>query len=137
VGFFNRQDYFNAHEVWEDWWQTCESSHRRFVQGLIQVAVALYHASRDNWLGARRLYHSAQTYQQPYTPFYCGLDLADWWQQVRACLTEVLDLTNPTPRFPAAAWPTIRLTPAPPDWPDPHRVLHELLSAEEMDPAHE
>ncbi len=40
---FNRGEYFDAHEVWEELWMDCPAAERRFVQALIQAAVAVYH----------------------------------------------------------------------------------------------
>ena len=34
---FNRGDYFEAHEVWEDLWHDKAGPDRRFYQGLIQA----------------------------------------------------------------------------------------------------
>src|SRR5262245_57419384 len=48
VLFFNRRDFFEAHEVWEDLWQECTGPERKFVQALIQAAVALYHFGNGN-----------------------------------------------------------------------------------------
>ena len=54
LALFSRGDYFAAHEAWEEEW-TCETGERRrFLQGLIHVAVALYHAERGNPVGAVR-----------------------------------------------------------------------------------
>ena len=40
--FFNSHDFFEAHEVWEDLWADSHDDERRFYQGLIQAAVALF-----------------------------------------------------------------------------------------------
>ncbi len=40
---FNRGDYFQAHELWEDVWDGLEGAERIFVQGLIQIAAGLHH----------------------------------------------------------------------------------------------
>jgi len=76
---FNRGDYFDAHEVWEEWWMDCPSAERRFAQSLIQAAVALYHWERGNAAGADRLFRSGRRYMEPYAPLYLGLDVANFW----------------------------------------------------------
>jgi uncharacterized protein len=47
---FNRGEFFEAHERWEDVWRVLAGAERSFVQGLIQVAAALHHlqAGRQN-----------------------------------------------------------------------------------------
>ena len=43
---FNRGEYFEAHEVWEEAWLVETGSVRRVLQGLIQIAAALLKAGR-------------------------------------------------------------------------------------------
>src|SRR3989442_38030 len=49
VLLFNRHEFFEAHEVWEALWLSADvGTDRRFVQGLIQAAVGLYHFGTNN-----------------------------------------------------------------------------------------
>ena len=52
---FNAGEFFEAHEVLEDLWRPAEGTERRFLQGLIQIAVALHHFTTGNRAGARSL----------------------------------------------------------------------------------
>lgn len=52
---FNSGQYFACHESLEQLWLQLEGQTKRLLQGLIQVAVACYHASRSNFKGARSL----------------------------------------------------------------------------------
>src|SRR5438477_916268 len=83
--FFNERDFFEAHEVWESLWMHCAGPERRFVQGLIQAAVALYHFGNGNLRGAVKLYHSGRDYMQRYGSPYLGLDSAAFWGQMERC----------------------------------------------------
>jgi predicted metal-dependent hydrolase len=40
---FNRGQYFEAHELWEEAWGELVGGERIFVQGLIQIAAGLHH----------------------------------------------------------------------------------------------
>lgn len=40
---FNRGEYFEAHELWEEMWQGLDGVERIHVQGLIQIAAGLHH----------------------------------------------------------------------------------------------
>ncbi len=40
---FNRGEYFEAHELWEQAWRALAGAERTFVQGLIQIAAGLHH----------------------------------------------------------------------------------------------
>jgi predicted metal-dependent hydrolase len=55
LNLFNRAQFFDAHEVLEDVWRALPHSHpaKKHLQGLVQLAVALHHASRGNLRGAK------------------------------------------------------------------------------------
>jgi predicted metal-dependent hydrolase len=59
---FDNAEYFEAHEVWEDLWNEAHGARHAFLQGLIQVAVALHHAENENWAGTRKLLARALGY---------------------------------------------------------------------------
>ena len=77
VDLFNRGEHFDAHEVWEELWLECPAAERRFVQALIQAAVAVYHFHRDNRAGAARLFRSGKKYMGPYRPCTVGSTWTD------------------------------------------------------------
>ena len=52
---FNDGDFFEAHEVWEDVWRAAPREEKKFLQGLIQIAVGLHHHSTGNQVGAQSL----------------------------------------------------------------------------------
>ncbi len=55
LALFNDGRFFEAHEALEDAWRATpsQSDRRRHLQGLVQLAVAFHHASRQNYAGAR------------------------------------------------------------------------------------
>jgi len=73
LDLFNRAHFFDAHEALEDVWRSIprdghrdgprdrpSSRHLRLhVQGLVQLAVAFHHASKDNRVGARSVLERA------------------------------------------------------------------------------
>ena len=52
---FNRGYFFEAHDLWEELWREMSGPRAQFLQGLIQVAVALHHLRNGNLAGAQRL----------------------------------------------------------------------------------
>ena len=52
IRHFNAREFYDAHEVWEDVWRESHGMEKRFLQGLIQAAVALHHHSTGNMVGA-------------------------------------------------------------------------------------
>lgn len=60
VHFHGDRDYFECHEVLEEYWKSLPLDQRSQVWvGLIQVAVALYHQRRNNFPGAVKMMQSA------------------------------------------------------------------------------
>lgn len=92
---FNRGDYFDAHEVWEDLWHDCQNVDQRFYQSLIQAAVALYHLRRGNRAGAERLAMRGRAKAEHYPDEHLGLRVREFWQDVAAVVA------NGEPDFPA------------------------------------
>jgi predicted metal-dependent hydrolase len=124
--FFNEQDFFEAHEVWESLWQDCTGPERRFYQGLIQAAVALYHFGNGNLRGAVKLYRSSKEYMERYGSPYLGLDTHNFWRQMQLCFAEAL-IADPDARLtlPEVLIPKITLEPPPGEWPDPRQFVEE------------
>jgi predicted metal-dependent hydrolase len=52
---FNRGEFFEAHELWEEVWRELAGDSRALVQGLIQIAAGLHHLQRGRQRPAARL----------------------------------------------------------------------------------
>ena len=59
ITLFNQADFFDAHEVLEDVWRAAPPENKKFLQGLIQVAVAFHHYSTGNRVGMRSVLERA------------------------------------------------------------------------------
>lgn len=127
IVLFNRGDYFEAHEVWEDLWSEAAGPEKPFYQGLIQAAVGLCHFCNGNLRGAVKLYHSSRGYMERFGPHYLGLDNADFWRQMELCFAELLQDPQLSRRVEPDEnlLPTIALQPPPETWPDPAQFLPE------------
>lgn len=125
--FFNSQDFFEAHEVWEDLWAESHGDERRFYQGLIQAAVGLFHFSGGNLGGAVKLYRSSHDYMARCGSPVLGLDVTDFWRQMGRCFAPLLSASEPdrSLRPNAEMMPIITLEPPPATWPDPAEYLRE------------
>jgi predicted metal-dependent hydrolase len=125
--FFNDQDFFEAHEVWEDLWAESFGDERRFYQGLIHAAVGLFHFSGGNLGGAVKLFRSSREYMERCGSPFLGLDQEEFWQQMERCFQP---LHGPAPvdrslRPDPGTFPVIALEPAPECWPDPEEFVSE------------
>jgi uncharacterized protein len=75
IKLFNRAEFFEAHEVLEDVWRKAPQAEKKFLQGLIQVAVALHHHSKGNLIGAQSLLSRAARNLSAYPEDFGGLQL--------------------------------------------------------------
>ena len=124
---FNRRDFFEAHEVWESLWlDEHVGADRRFVQGLIQAAVGLFHFGNGNRRGAVKLYGTAKNYMAAYPSPYLGLDSEKSWLDMERCFAELHAAGDAADvRLDEALIPTIELDPATDVWPDPEPFLEQ------------
>lgn len=91
VDLFNNEDFFEAHEVWEDLWHATRGEARDFIQGLIQVTSAFHHLRNGNMRGARILHDSGVQLLGPYGDRYMGLDLKKLRAEFDAALSGILE----------------------------------------------
>lgn len=77
VARFNAGRFFAAHEVLEELWLEIEGEEREFLQGLIQIAVALEHRARGNGAGALKVLGSARRRLRGYGARHAGLALQE------------------------------------------------------------
>jgi len=75
IRLFNRGLFYEAHEALEDVWRAAPENERRFLQGLIQVAVALHHHGKGNPVGARSLLGRAIKNLSTYPEQFGGIQL--------------------------------------------------------------
>ena len=99
IEHFNKCDFFEAHEVWEELWADTQGPPRRFYQGLIQVAVCLHHFGNGNIRGAKKVYYGSAGYLEPYRPKHMGLDLDKFLAEMKACFTDVIESREEFPQI--------------------------------------
>lgn len=91
IRLFNQEEFFECHEVLEELWAETIGEEKRFYQGLIQAAVALFHFGNENLGGARKVYLSMREKLEPYTPQYLGIDVGRFLAEMETCFRELLE----------------------------------------------
>ena len=119
IKFFNECEFFESHEAWEELWSDEFGASRKFLQGLIQAAVALHHFGNGNIRGAKKLFYGSRGYLEAYRPRHLGLDLDEFLGQMERCFAEVLASQEEFPKLEIVAdlIPEIHLDPPPADQP--------------------
>jgi uncharacterized protein len=90
IEHFNKREFFDAHEIWEDLWHEEHGEANKFVQGLIQMATALHHFEASNLKGARILYQGGVELLTPYGERYWGLPVKKLLDQMAEVMKDVL-----------------------------------------------
>ena len=74
---YEKGDYFEAHEAWEDLWSDYSIPNRRFIQGLIQLSVSFVHLGNGNMVGAKSLLKKCQDKFSDFSGIQRGINLVE------------------------------------------------------------
>jgi uncharacterized protein len=98
---YRNQEFFEAHEHWEDVWNQLTDPEKSFLQGLIQVTVAMHHYQSANRAGALSLLQRALRRFERCPECFGGVDVASLGSDVRAWLHALENASPSMPAFPA------------------------------------
>ncbi|WP_338067100.1 DUF309 domain-containing protein [Thermoflavimicrobium daqui] len=91
--YFNqKRDYYECHEVLEELW--LEEGRDIFYQGLLQVAVGLYHFENHNLGGAIKMMRSALAKLEVYPDRWMGINLLQLKEEVQNYLERLLAIQD-------------------------------------------
>lgn len=83
---FNQQQFYACHDTLEAIWMEAMEPQRTFYQGVLQIAVALYHLENENWRGAVTLLGEGMRRLRAYQPDYGEVDVTELVMQSAALL---------------------------------------------------
>jgi len=75
VAQFNSGDYYACHDTLEALWMDATEPQKAFYQGILQIAVGLYHLSNHNWRGAVILLGEGSNRLGYYQPDYAEINV--------------------------------------------------------------
>ena len=75
VDLFNSGEYYACHDLLEAIWMEANTLEKPFYQGILQIAVGLYHLGNHNWQGASILLGEGVNRLRPFEPAYAGVDV--------------------------------------------------------------
>jgi uncharacterized protein len=97
---YRNQEFFEAHEHWEAAWNQLAGMEKSFVQGLIQVTVAMHHYRNSNRVGAESLLQRALARFEPCPDHFCSVNVSSLATDVRAWINALEDRTASMPPAP-------------------------------------
>ncbi|KAB8318075.1 DUF309 domain-containing protein [Tolypothrix campylonemoides VB511288] len=84
---FNAGQYYACHDTLEALWIEATEPEKTFYQGILQIAVALYHLSNHNLRGAMILLGEGSNRLRRYPSQFGGIDVDEVLSQSAALLT--------------------------------------------------
>tara|TARA_B110000014_G_C19898367_1_gene464768 strand:- start:346 stop:714 length:369 start_codon:yes stop_codon:yes gene_type:complete len=81
---YEKGDYFEAHEAWEDLWSDYYIPDRIFIQGLIQLSVSFVHLRNGNMVGAKSLLKKCQDKFSDFSGIQRGINLVELASAIEA-----------------------------------------------------
>src|SRR6266436_4950841 len=93
IRLFNEQEFFEAHETWEDIWHMAYGLKHDFYQGMIQAAVALEHYRRSNPRGVISLHRSYPVKFRQVPGRFMGLNVEAFLAEMERALVPVTSAT--------------------------------------------
>lgn len=111
IDLFNKQEFFECHEVLEELWTFSQQPDRWFLQALIHFAVGFYHDGRNNPNGAKRQLRKGLRKIQGYLPEWDGVETGKIAQAVEQKLREI-EAGHAVSGYPpivlSSTWPGLR-----------------------------
>lgn len=83
---FNTGQYYDCHDTLEALWIEATEPEKTFYQGILQIAVALYHLGNNNLRGAAILLGEGSNRLRRYPSEYGGIDVDELLDRSAALL---------------------------------------------------
>lgn len=83
VAQFNQRQFYACHDTLEALWMEAGEPERTFYQGVLQIAVALYHLENQNQRGAIILLGEGMNRLRHYQPSFAGIAVTPLLEQSR------------------------------------------------------
>ena len=86
LNLFNNQKWYEAHDAFEEIWNSVDGDERQVIQGILQVSVSQFHLSKGNINGATILLGEGLGRIKTRTRINLGVDLESFTK----CLEDLL-----------------------------------------------
>ena len=89
LNLFNNQQWYEAHDAFEDIWNTLDGDERQIIQGILQVSVSQFHLSKGNLNGATILLGEGLGRIKNRTNIDLGIDLDSFCKSLEELLRKL------------------------------------------------
>ena len=96
LNLFNNHQWYEAHDAFEEIWNSVDGDERQVIQGILQVSVAQFHLSKGNLNGATILLGEGLGRIKKRTNINLGIDLESFCQCLEGLLIKLQHKENLT-----------------------------------------
>jgi uncharacterized protein len=93
---FNQRQFYACHDTLEALWMEAAEPEKTVYQGILQIAVALYHLENQNLRGAIILLGEGMNRLRRYLPNFAGLNLEQLLQESRLLQATLQQIQHPS-----------------------------------------
>jgi predicted metal-dependent hydrolase len=90
---FNTRQFYACHDTLEALWIEATEPDKSFYQGILQIAVALYHLGNRNWRGAVILLGEGSNRLRKYPSSYGNINVAEFLNESWALLATLQQIS--------------------------------------------
>ena len=94
INAFEKHEFYDAHEHWEDLWSDYRLKDAKFVQALIQLSVGYFHITNNNKNGALGLLNKCIPKFEQYLPCHREINVKYILDQVDKSIIEVNNIES-------------------------------------------
>ena len=89
---FNKGDYFEQHELFEEAWMEENRPVREMYQGILQVGVAFYQVEQGNWAGSLKMFRRGLPRLRALPETCQGVKVGELYRQAERIHAEIVQL---------------------------------------------
>ena len=89
LDLFNNHQWYEAHDAFEEIWNSVDGDERQVIQGILQVSVSQFHLSRGNLNGATILLGEGLGRIKTRTKVNLGIDLESFCRSLENLLRKL------------------------------------------------
>jgi hypothetical protein len=89
LNLFNNHKWYEAHDAFEEIWNSVDGDERQVIQGLLQVSVSQFHLSKGNLNGATILLGEGLGRIKTRTKIKLGIDLESFCRSLEVLLRKL------------------------------------------------
>lgn len=89
INLFNNQDYFSAHDFFENMWNEASEDKKLFYQGLVQISVGCFHSVSGNLNGAESQFRKAENKLKNFNPFFLNVNVKKLLEDILLFMNQI------------------------------------------------